>query len=524
MKNISIISTVLIILLVSLLSGCPDMTYELTTVKNNPAFAQRSDMPKTFAPVAGDTWTFMIYMDGDNNLEPHAIEDINEMEYGLYNAYSGIDANLNIIVLFDKNYYDDDEGYPDEWTDTRIFKIEPDSDSSKYGTIVSQEIFDSTNTYGFAQSASNRVEKNMADPLVLTNFLDYCTNNYPADHYLLMFWNHGDGPKSGPLDLFQYGSTQNGILKSICQDVTAPGNDYLYIQELYNAINASDYFSTHKVDIIGFDACLMGSVEIAYKLRNNALYMTGSMALENGVGLPYDLIIGAMDSPTLSGSPEALGSLIVQAYKDYYTDPLDPAGETNNAQTMSAIDLSQMDNLKARIDDLAIAMVQEDKESDLEALRDKTAHFFLNEYDGKDIPYYDLNDFCNYIVNNYIYFSYNLSIKAQAVIDSLSTAILAAYGGKYYGYYNGPGYIVKRGLYIVFPLGDRELVPPDTGYNLTYLGWYTNTALIDAGANNSPYGSLDFCSFNGNGIVEGWAEMIGYWYDPDRTIITYNVY
>ena len=37
-------------------------------------------------------------------------------------------------------------------------------------------------------------------------------------------------------------------------------------------------------------------------------------------------------------------------------------------------------------------------------------------------------------------------------------------------------------------------------------------------------GHLDFCTFNNNGSVESWLELLEAWYDPDNTLITYNTY
>jgi hypothetical protein len=41
-------------------------------------------------------WTLLVYIDGDNNLEPFALLDLNEMEA----AYPG--QNLEVLVLLDR--------------------------------------------------------------------------------------------------------------------------------------------------------------------------------------------------------------------------------------------------------------------------------------------------------------------------------------------------------------------------------------------------------------------------------------
>ena len=43
---------------------------------------------------------------------------------------------------------------------------------------------------------------NMGIPQTLSEFVSYCTENYPAQHYGLILWNHGGGP------LWGYGSDE----------------------------------------------------------------------------------------------------------------------------------------------------------------------------------------------------------------------------------------------------------------------------------------------------------------------------
>ena len=67
------------------------------------------------------------------------------------------------------------------------------------------------------------------------------------------------------------------------------------------------------IDIIGFDACLMGMVEVAYQLEGNADIILGSEELEPGDGWPYDTILTELVvTPTMSSS--LFASKIVDAY------------------------------------------------------------------------------------------------------------------------------------------------------------------------------------------------------------------
>ena len=63
-------------------------------------------------------WTFMVYLDADNNLESAGIDDFLEM------ASVGSDGNVNIVVQFDRiPGYDRSYG---NWTNCQRFLITPD--------------------------------------------------------------------------------------------------------------------------------------------------------------------------------------------------------------------------------------------------------------------------------------------------------------------------------------------------------------------------------------------------------------
>ncbi|MCX7000820.1 MAG: clostripain-related cysteine peptidase [Candidatus Sumerlaeota bacterium] len=288
-------------------------------------------------------WTFMVYVDGDNNLEGAGVTDINEMEK------VGSNSHLNIVVIFDRAPgYDTSNG---DWTDTRRGIIIADSNPD----IISSSI----------QSVG---EKNMGDPATLTDFTNWAITNYPANHYVLVLWNHGGGwrsnidrinkeiaslkslaasappeqKKSAQLRIAQLieQKKKNEVLKEVCYDSTS--GDYLYTSELRQAL---ENIPTH-IDIVGFDACLMQMVEVAYELKSEASIMVGSEETEPGNGWPYDLILGDLSAnPTMT--PAQLATVIVTRYGESY----------NGLQTQSAIDLSAMSGLATALNTFAGAII-----------------------------------------------------------------------------------------------------------------------------------------------------------------------
>ena len=101
----------------------------------------------------------------------------------------------------------------------------------------------------------------------LTDFITFAKNTYPADRYMLILWNHGGGPVYG------YG----------VNDWDSGSDDSLMLDEIQTAVADSGVY----FDAIGFDACLMGSLEVAYALQDSCEYLIASEDFESGDGWEY---------------------------------------------------------------------------------------------------------------------------------------------------------------------------------------------------------------------------------------------
>ncbi|MDA9854578.1 clostripain-related cysteine peptidase [bacterium] len=246
------------------------------------------------ASATNASWTVMVYIDGDNNLASAAVDDINEME-GVV-----LPENVNVVTLTDlSGDYDTSAG----WTDTRQGEISPDPNGySWYGdaaTIVSD--------------LTSLGELNTGDPTTLTNFIDWSTTNHAADNYALVLWDHGGG------------------LSGIAWDDT-DNHDNLSMSDIKSAIdNSSAFSSTNKLDLIGFDACLMQTYELGLEMASLADVMVASQELEPGDGWDYQAFLQSLaDNPYASA--KTLGGYIVDSYDAWYN---------SSAETLSSVDLSK---------------------------------------------------------------------------------------------------------------------------------------------------------------------------------------
>ncbi len=123
----------------------------------------------------------------------------------------------------------------------------------------------------------NMGQASMADPATLTTFIKYCNENFPANRNELILWDHGSGSLSG----YAY-------------DEKFPMSGSMSLSGIKKAISDSGV----KFDFVGFDACLMATVETALMLSDYADYMIASEETEPGVGWYYTNWLSALSADT----------------------------------------------------------------------------------------------------------------------------------------------------------------------------------------------------------------------------------
>ena len=155
----------------------------------------------------------------------------------------------------------------------------------------------------------------MTDPKTLESFIDYAHSNYPANRNILIFWDHGGGSVSG------YG-----------YDEKNPNSGSMDLAEISSALKNSGI----KYDFIGFDACLMGSLETDLMAAKYADYLIGSEETEPGIGWYYTDWLTALSANT-SMSTLDIGKQIIDDFVD--TCARQCAGQKT---TLSLVDLSEL--------------------------------------------------------------------------------------------------------------------------------------------------------------------------------------
>lgn len=240
-------------------------------------------------------WTVMVYMAADNDLEKFALTDINEMEF------IGSSDTVQVVVQIDRSAkFDSSAG---DWTTTRRYFITEDLEDIQGSDINSQLIEDLGET-------------NTGDPAVLQQFASWAIQAYPADRYALILWDHG------------------GAWLGIAADGSVEGYDGLTMPELKEALaGITEETGIEQLDVIGFDACLMGSLEVYRVIAPYARYAIASPELIPGTGWAYsDLLAALQDNPAADGA--AFGRAVVDTFYTFYT---------RNARQYAAANLGLVD-------------------------------------------------------------------------------------------------------------------------------------------------------------------------------------
>lgn len=276
-----------------------------------------------FARAEGADWTILVHMTADNNLYRFGLEDLNEMEAGLNSD------RVNVIVLFDG----EKEG------DSAVYRIKRDPGGLNQ-RIISEIVDD-----GGDIIPANR-EIDSGDPALAAKFANWAMTKFPAKRSMIAFWDHGSGIFDGKQDFITkgWGWDDNG--------------SHMNTRDLGPILDAGASAQGKPFDIVGFDACLMAHVEMAYQAKGLANFLVASEELEPGAGWDYRGWLQAVSAnPAMGG--EGVGSALVDTMVRSYK----PGGSQNSGgratdATLSLTNINALtQGLVPALNDLAQAMI-----------------------------------------------------------------------------------------------------------------------------------------------------------------------
>lgn len=440
------------------LAACEDISYQQTgdTTQTSGMTVQvaRGDKQldikrpnpgaKKPSKIAKNSWTVLVYLCG-SDLESNngaATKDLTEMVRG------AASDQVNFVI---------ETGGAKRWSASGI-------SNSKIGRYEVQG-----NSLVQVESLG---AADMGDPSTLSSFIDWGVANYPADHMALILWDHGGGSITG-----------------VCFDER---NNYssLSLRELDQALSSSFTKMWDKFEFIGFDACLMSTVETANVLASYGKYMIASQESEPGNGWEYASIVRY-----LSQNPSTNGADLGKTICDSYLASLD--SKTRGFATLSVVDLSQVDELIQSFYRFSQEMY---------TLGTNQTNLALMSRGIRNVDNYGSNNFMEGYTNmvdlgGILQACTGITPSAQDALDSLNKAVLYQIRGSYHA---GAG-----GLSIYYPLKVTNSAELSTfsgvAANPSYL------AYVDRLATGATYnGGSQYTSYSDQAFYEGglWSVLM----------------
>jgi hypothetical protein len=281
-------------------------------------------------------WTVAVWVAGDNNLESFGETDLGEMKT------VGSTDDVTVLAQFDR--------MGDEQTRRYLLRA---------NTALEDDV------------VAELGETNTGDPAIATDFFSWAFGEHPSERRLAVIWNHGSGIDE--TDIYARAATRglrierapegNGdaIPLARVREVAASGHrravfattvdqavhsraiayddtsrDFLDNDELKRVLTEVVKQIDGRIDVLGFDACLMNLVEVSYQLRGTVDHVVGSEEVEPGDGWPYDGVLGEL-AATPDIAPRDAAKRFVQKYMDSYRG--------DETITQSAVDVGRVESV-----------------------------------------------------------------------------------------------------------------------------------------------------------------------------------
>lgn len=230
----------------------------------------------------------MMYNASDNELYAYQLADVEEARQ------VGCSDTVNLLASIDRG--------PEGGVGQRL-------ELRSQGSLVKQELPDC----------------NMSDPKNLAEFVEWGMRNYPAENYWLVISDHGDAWKGA---LEDHGS-----------------DGWMSLPQLGDALKQVRQKTGRKLDLLSFDCCYMGSLEVAHQLKDEARYMVGSQQEVGWHGHSYGEILPEIDRL----SPRQLAERLVESGRQHQQEYM----------TLAAVDMEKIPAVTRAVSQLGREMLKQ---------------------------------------------------------------------------------------------------------------------------------------------------------------------
>ena len=413
------------------------------SVSQQPVVVDEEFVPPAPATGDGQTWLIMLYQDADDKiLEQDIYLDLNEAER------IGSNDRVHIVAQIDR--YAAGYSGDGDWSSTRRYYVEQDNDLNR---VNSRQLMDLG-------------EVSMADGDALVDFVTWAAENFPADKHVLIMSDHGMGWPGGWSDKEPGGPGPSNV------PLASALGDQLYLMELDEALGEIRARSDiDQFELIGFDACLMGHLEVFSAIQPHARYAVASQEVEPALGWAYTGFLGDLvQNPDVDGA--ALSQYIIDSYiyedqrivdaqaRAEFTRQGSPMGglfgllgggggpsaeqiarQLDQNITLTAVDLTTLPALMDSFNEFAFSLQGTNNQNAIAQAR-SYAQSFTSVF-GKDLPpsYIDLGNFVQLVSQESR--DNNIQQAASDVLSALNQTVI--------GERHGPKKPGSTGLSIYFP-------------------------------------------------------------------------
>lgn len=289
-------------------------------------------------------WALLTYLNGFNSLDSFGYVDMNEMEK------VGSSARVHVVS---------------QWASLKTKEVHrvyvnKDSDPANVTSPV----------------VENLGKIDMGDYRSLIDFVRWAAKNYPADHYFVNVWNHGNG--------WHFTKGVPPSTRDLSYDDLS-GNK-ITTEQLGQALAELSAELGKKIDIFGSDSCLMAMAEVVGQMKGSVDQFVGSEEVEPADGWPYDALLTQWNTGGAKSAAD-VAKILTQVYVDSYR-----AGQDT---TLSGMDVAKYAPLASAVRDLADAI-----KSEPASIRQKILQAVARTQSYTSDDYKDLGDFVDVLAKD----------------------------------------------------------------------------------------------------------------------------
>lgn len=221
--------------------------------------------------MAKKKWTVMVYLAGDNNLTEDMVNSLNGLREAM--QVPGSSDHINVVAVYDS-------GYPTVDITHYRFKY-----WATPGDLQSSTVIVPLPPWVKPPPGPKPPRiRNPNDVLYIKDFVRWAANKYPADHYAMIMSGHSDAILGKTMFRDENPDTKLNLT---------------YLAKLLR--DSARHLARNKFDVLGFDSCLMGMLEVGCQLTDVTDFLVASQGLAPNAGWAYEQVL-----KTLVGSKGAI--------------------------------------------------------------------------------------------------------------------------------------------------------------------------------------------------------------------------